>query len=42
MKVILASFGVTSSQRYGILQNRKEKAERNVQAVGVLPVCPAP
>lgn len=39
VKVVLASFGVTFSQRYVILQNRKE---RNVQAVGALRGSPAP
>lgn len=40
-KVVLISFNITSGQEFMILQNRKEKNERNVKAL-VVSGSPAP
>lgn len=42
IKVVLIFFCVTSSQKYMMLPNRKEKNERNVKAIGVVSGSPAP
>lgn len=41
-KVVLISFSITSGQKIMMLQNRKEKNERDVKALGVVSGSPAP